>query len=132
MDDDPDDHLLFSQALEEVDPSVVYLSAENGADAIQKLESGKIPLPDLIFMDVNMPRMNGLECLIALQHSQKFKLVPVIMYSTSCSLVFQKACFQSGAIHYIQKATDYNELCLSLQTILSKGLPLVKTVTPEL
>lgn len=130
IDDDPDDQLLFNEALSEADNSVVYYGAFNGIDALDKLHSEEIPQPDLIFMDVNMPRMNGLDCLRELKKFEKLKSIPVIMYSTSCSLVYQKLCFANGAVNYIEKPNDFLELRNTLKLVLEKGLSFIKNDIP--
>jgi CheY-like chemotaxis protein len=130
VDDDQDDQLLFHEALSEADTSVACLSAVNGIDALEKLNSGSIAIPDVIFMDVNMPKMNGLDCLLALQKSPGLKAIPVIMYSTYCSSDFQKKCTDNGAIGYIEKPTDFWQLCGQLKHILKDGTGFLKNNIP--
>lgn len=122
VDDDPDDQFLFQEALSETDGSILYLSSYNGLEAIEKLNSGEIEIPDVIFLDVNMPRMNGIDCLKELQKYEKLKNLPVLMYSTSCSADSQKESFKNGAVGYVQKPNDFWQLCDKLKVILSKGL----------
>ena len=57
IDDDPDDQHIFAEALLEVDDSVSLLTASNGLDALERLTDATLPLPDLIFLDLNMPKM---------------------------------------------------------------------------
>ena len=118
-DDDPDDRFLFEEALSVADASVQLEVAVDGVDALEKLRSAS-GLPDVIFMDVNMPRMNGIDCLRELNGST-LKHIPVIMYSTSSH--YQKECFENGAIDYIEKPSDFEKLCTKLKMVLSKGLP---------
>lgn len=122
VDDDPDDQLLFREALSEADNSVACYSASNGIDAIEKLTSGAVGAPDIIFMDVNMPRMNGIECLKALQKTRVAVEVPVVMYSTSDSPEHKKLSFENGAAKYLEKPNDFRELCNKLKAILNDGL----------
>ncbi|MHA3788405.1 response regulator [Flavobacterium hauense] len=121
VDDDSDDQLLFREALAEVDSSVQCHTARNGIEAIETLNLGI--LPDIIVMDVNMPMMNGLECLRELKATSKLKDIPVIMGSTSCSESSQKECFDNGAVGYIEKPSDYFLLCAHVKSILTSGLP---------
>lgn len=123
VDDDQDDQLLFQDALSETDNSVDYLSAFNGVEALEKLNSQTIPIPDLIFMDVNMPKMNGIDCLKEIKKSDDFKNIPVMMYSTSSFSEYKKVCFENGAIDYIVKPDDYRLLCDTLKNILNSELP---------
>jgi CheY-like chemotaxis protein len=122
IDDDLDDQLLFEEALSEAGASTVYLSALNGEDALLKLNAGTLPIPSLIFLDVNMPRMNGIDCLKALRQSDKLVDIPILMFSTSCSVDYQNECFELGAVGYIEKPNDYRELCAKLALILKEGL----------
>lgn len=124
IDDDHDDQLLFKDALSEVDDSVVFLSACNGIDALEKLNSEEIAKPDLIFMDVNMPKMNGIDCLREIKKSENLKTLPVMMYSTSSFSEYQKECFENGAIDYIVKPDDYWLLCDKLKNILNTEIPI--------
>lgn len=122
VDDDQDDQLLFQEALLIADSTAVYTSASNGVDVLEKLNSGDIPLPDLVFMDVNMPKMNGIDCLRELKKSESFKTIPVIMYSTSCSKEHQKDCIESGAVGYVEKLNDFDQLCDKIKSILHNVL----------
>jgi len=127
VDDDQDDQLLFTEALNEADAAVLCLTAMNGIDALEKLNSGFALMPNLVFMDVNMPRMNGIDCLKKIQQSAVLKDIPVVMYSTSCSPAYQKECFDNGAVHYMEKPNDFAQLCNSLKRIVTHGIPQVKT-----
>lgn len=122
VDDDSDDQLLFQEALEDAGSHVLCVVADNGIDALQKLNSLQ-HLPDIIIMDVNMPVMNGMECLKELKKSGQFSSIPVIMYSTSCSADCQKECFDNGAVAYMEKPSDYLLLCAHIKSILATGLP---------
>ena len=127
VDDNQDDQLLFSEALKEADANVLCLTAMNGIDALDKLNVGFVVMPDLVFMDVNMPRMNGIDCLKNMQQNAVLKNIPVIMYSTSCSAAYQKECFENGAVYYMEKPNDFAQLCNALKSIVAHGIPQVKT-----
>lgn len=124
VDDDQDDRFLFKEALAEADNSVEFTEAANGADALEKLMSGKVSLPDLIFLDVNMPRMNGLDCLKYLKENIRFKDVPVVMYSTAASDDYQKKCINHGAKLFIEKPSDFWQLCDKLKNVLKTAFQL--------
>jgi CheY-like chemotaxis protein len=121
VDDDPDDRFFFEEALSWADPSITLHSASDGVEALDvcKTESFK---PDLIFMDVNMPRMNGINCLAARKAIEKYADTPVIMYSTSN--YYKEECFKVGAADYIEKPSDFKILSNLLKNITLKGLPL--------
>jgi len=128
VDDDPDDQMLFKEALEDVGSTVLYLTACNGIDALDKLNMAFSVLPDLVFMDVNMPKMNGIDCLKKMQQSAVLKDIPVVMYSTSCPPSFQKDCFDNGAAHYMEKPSDFVALCGALERIMTQGIPHLNTI----
>lgn len=130
VDDDHDDQLLFKEALSEADNTIMYRSAFNGIDALEKLSSKEMGLPELIFLDVNMPKMNGIDCLKELKKSETLKNIPVMMYSTSSFSEYKKECFENGAIDYIVKPDDYKQLCLKLKNILNNDLNLTMQNLP--
>ncbi len=123
-DDDPDDRFLFEEALLLADKSVRYIFAFDGVDAIEQLQSTEMLLPDLIFLDVNMPRMNGIDCLKMIKSTEKLKSIPVIMYSTSS--FYHNECIEHGASHYLEKPNDFSQLCDKVKFILTEGFPLPK------
>lgn len=81
-DDDGDDAQIFSEALKETKCDTVFLRAETGAEVFDILGAGPT-LPDVIFLDLNMPVMNGWQCLAKLKNSERYSDIPVIMYTTS-------------------------------------------------
>lgn len=83
IDDDPDDHDIFKMALNGISDSLKCVSATDGADGIEKLSSDKSFVPDYIFLDLNMPRIDGKECLREIRKMVHLDSVPVIIYSTS-------------------------------------------------
>jgi CheY-like chemotaxis protein len=105
VDDDADDRFFFIRALSKVNPAYHCSIAKNGVDAIEKLKDMQ-PLPDYIFLDFNMPKMNGLDCLGILKSDLALHHIPVIIYSTSVyskDIEKAKAC---GAAHYLPKPLD--------------------------
>src|SRR4051812_7335021 len=101
VEDDEDDRFFFLEALREIDNAVLYAVATNGRLALDRLRDAH-PLPDMIFTDINMPVMNGLECLTALKQNPATKHIPVVILSGEIS-VSQKACYL-GASAFIKKA----------------------------
>lgn len=85
VEDDFDDQLFFIEAIKEIANNVKYNIAHDGVDAIMKLKVFK-HLPDLIFLDINMPRMNGLEFLKHIKTEELFNQIPVIVLSTTIDL----------------------------------------------
>ena len=109
IDDDEDDKFFFKEATEGMLNCLKCLFASDGADALSQLRKLE-QLPNFIFLDVNMPRMDGKECLKELKKDAILKDIPVIMYSTT----FTKesiAEFQTlGSAHYLLKPTNMIKL----------------------
>ncbi len=109
-DDDSDDAFLFGEVLEEINPAIVLITATNGEEALQKLTTNGYPQPDIIFLDLNMPRMDGKECLAALKEDENLKHIPVIMYTTSSQSRDIEETIQRGALCFITKPSSVKEL----------------------
>ena len=108
-DDDSDDCLLFKDALAEFDVPTHLTTLGNGAELMTFLGKADL-LPDIIFLDLNMPRKNGYECLMEIKQSIKLKLLPVIIFSTSFEPQVVELVYNQGAIHYICKPNEYSKL----------------------
>jgi CheY-like chemotaxis protein len=89
-DDDTDDIELFCNALKEIDKSIHCKQALNGLQLLNTLLDSSNSKPDIIFLDINMPVMNGWKCLQALKDDEKTKDIPVIIYTTSSELMEAK------------------------------------------
>jgi CheY-like chemotaxis protein len=120
-DDDQDDVDMFSEALTSVEPSVFCEFAKHGKDALNILTTPSNPKPDVIFLDLNMPVMDGWECLQILKKNALLKNIPVVIYSTSTYEVDKEKAFRLGAFCFISKPHRF--------TIL-KGLVSVLLKTP--
>jgi CheY-like chemotaxis protein len=101
-DDDEDDRIIFQQALASVDPSALFFSSVNGCEALERLDTRGFS-PDVIFMDINMPVMNGIDCLKKIKETENYKKIPVIMYSAVRSEEIHEECINLGAAGFIQK-----------------------------
>ena len=109
-DDDDDDRLLFEEALREVCKKSKLISAIDGLDLINTLEKTYPPAPDVIFLDINMPRLNGFECLIQIKANSNFKNIPIVIFSTSSTEENIDLAFSNGANYYIQKPASFSGL----------------------
>ena len=123
IDDDLEDQEIFMEALKEVDPSILCYSATSGEDAFKKLETDLVMLPELIFLDMNMPRLNGKQVLKELKNSRTLYSVPVIMYSTSFGPNDLEEISRIGASHHLLKPSKFEDLCRALGQILSTEWP---------
>ncbi len=122
IDDDADDRLLFADALMEVSAGAALDYAANCQEALSKLGSGGAALPQVIFLDLNMPRIDGKECLKHLKSDAKLKHIPVIMYTTSSQSKDIEETMLSGAVCFITKPESIAELKHILGAI-SESLP---------
>jgi CheY-like chemotaxis protein len=126
-DDDRDDRYFFKKAIEEI-PFATHLTiVVNGQELMDYLSENLNHLPDVLFLDLNMPCKNGLECLDEIKQNPKLKPVPVIIYSTSLRQETADTLFKSGAHYYMHKC-EYDELAKSIENVLAlladnKGQP---------
>ena len=110
VDDDEDDRFLFSEAFEELKVATELLLFKNGQEFIDYLDSGLQRIPKLIFLDLNMPIKNGMECLKYMRKNELFNDIFVAIYSTSSSEKDIEETFLNGANIYIQKPNNYANL----------------------
>lgn len=135
VDDDADDREMFCEALQEVIPDNVCYLAIHGRTAISALVNGEIDIPDLIFLDINMPVMNGWQCLSNLKENDAYKHIPVIMYSTSSYPEDIEKADRAGAVCFFTKPSNFNELknCLALVAsyITAGSLDVLSQIAPR-
>lgn len=120
IDDDVEDQEIFMDAIKEVDKSIQIYSSTSGEDALKQLEREVVVLPDLIFLDLNMPKLNGKQVLREIKNTRSLKRIPVIMYSTSFAPTDIEEFRRLGAAHHLLKPSRFDDLCKSLNSILSK------------
>ena len=109
-DDDIDDCLFFKKALTELPLPTQLTTVHNGEELMQILNQETGQLPHVLFLDINMPRKNGFECLAEIKQSDRLKDVPVIMFSTSNSRDAMSNLFKTGADVYIRKPGNFEQL----------------------
>ena len=109
-DDDADDKTLFCEALSEIDPAIVCHTASDGKEALAILSEKQIKKPNIIFLDINMPVMDGWQCLGKIKQDNYNKDIPVIMYSTSSYQRDIELALEGGAFCFFTKPSDYREL----------------------
>jgi CheY-like chemotaxis protein len=118
VDDDIDDQELFIEAVNEVDRSIHCLASSNCEEALDMLKSGKMDLPDLIFLDLNMPRVNGKQCLAEIKKESSLRDIPVIIYSTSSEKRDIEETSRLGASYFLTKPNKFEELCKALSHVV--------------
>ena len=116
-DDDPDDRELILEAFKKIDHSINCLTAPDGIEAIDILRR-IVELPNYIFLDVNMPLMDGKDCLIELKKDERLKVIPVIIYSTTADRDEIKNFYSLGASSFLQKPNNFEELCSRLRMFI--------------
>ena len=119
-DDDADDREIFIEAIKEIDNTIQCFCAHDGEDALKTLSGDIFQRPDLIFLDMNMPRLNGKQVLAELKKKEGLRDIPVIMYSTFIGNADKEEMNQLGAVHFLTKATEFDKLVDSLKFILAR------------
>ncbi|HLI94325.1 MAG TPA: response regulator, partial [Puia sp.] len=117
VDDDGDDLQFFIDAIGEIDPRIRCLTAFNGIEALKLLETNDTR-PDYIFLDLNMPKMNGKQCLRHLKSSPLFQSIPVIIYSTSRRPEDSTEAREMGAAAFIVKPNKFYQLKNEISGVL--------------
>lgn len=117
-DDDESDRLVFKEAFRELELKSVVHTVDSGTQLMEYLTSGNAALPDFVFVDVNMPRKNGLTCLKEIRSDEKFKAIPIVIYSTSATRNDVEETFRHGANAYIKKPSDFG----TLKQLLAKAV----------
>ena len=117
VDDDIDDQLFFTDALKEIDESIQCDIANNGKDALERLKN-LLLLPDILFLDLNMPFMNGYECLSQLKNETRLAGIPVVIFTTSNDPKDVEITHQLGADVFLSKPNEFTLLREKLERIL--------------
>ncbi len=109
-DDDYDDRQLFSDALEELPFQVEVVTFDNGVTLMAELLKLETRLPDVIFLDLNMPLMNGEECLSDIRDESRFDTIPIIIYSNYLDTLKVELLYSKGANRYLKKPAQFTKL----------------------
>ncbi|MBZ4033353.1 response regulator [Flavobacterium sp. 17A] len=118
-DDDEDDCLFFKEALDEIAIKTDLSMVHDGVQLMDFLKINAINnLPDLIFLDLNMPRKNGIECLTEIKENETLRNLPVIIFSTSLDNDIVDNLYLKGASYYIRKPGEFSKL----KTVIEKAL----------
>ena len=118
IDNDEEDQEIFSMALKDADPAIHCIFANDGPDALKKLSKHASFTPSLIFIDMNMPFMDGTQCLEEIKKLQQLKNVPVYIYSTSADPAAVASVKKAGADDFIVKPASIKKLTEILSQIL--------------
>ena len=118
-DDDDDDRLFFKDAIGEVKVKTVVNMVNDGVELTDYLNNADTRLPNLIFLDLNMPRKDGMECLKEIRSNHKLKDLSIAIYSTSALEKDIEETFVKGANIYIKKPNDFEELKSILDKVIN-------------
>ncbi|PIF34402.1 response regulator receiver domain-containing protein [Flavobacterium sp. 9] len=126
-DDDEDDRTLFTEAILEVDPFVILKEAQDGIELMHIVDTLSNPLPDIIFLDINMPKKDGFECLEEIRKQDgAIKDVKVIILSTSSNPEDIEKALELGATFYAVKPSRFETLKLFLEDVLKTNWEVLK------
>ena len=120
-DDDLDDCIFFQDALEELKQSKTLNIVHDGEQLMHNLKEAKNEMPKVLFLDLNMSRKNGFECLEEIKRDKKFKKIPVIIFSTSYDEIIADLLYKNGAHYYICKPAAFP----NLKKIIGESLALI-------
>lgn len=118
-DDDEDDRLFFEEALKEVCNDAILTVAEDGDELMEILYRPPVPMPDVIFLDLNMPKKNGFECLAEIKKNGNLRDLPIIIFTTSLQEESVRKVYNQGANYYVRKPTDYKQLKVIMRKLLA-------------
>jgi CheY-like chemotaxis protein len=119
-DDDYDDCLFFKKALEDLNLSTQLTIVHDGEELMKYLTVNSKNLPDILFLDLSMPRKNGMECLSEIKQNRNLKDISLVMLSTSNSQDTISKVFRIGANIYIHKPGDFTQL----KQVIHHALPI--------
>jgi CheY-like chemotaxis protein len=117
VEDDPEDQEFFRDAITIIAPHTTCYFAGSCNEAFRIMKKIVVP-PDYIFLDINMPEMNGKEFLKVLKGTPGLKSIPVVVYSTSNSRTDMEDCRNLGAVDFIVKPNDFSTICETLKRYL--------------
>ncbi|AJR04677.1 response regulator [Siansivirga zeaxanthinifaciens] len=118
-DDDEDDRLFFTEAFDELKINTKVQTYKDGVYLMDYLNSESCIIPQVLFLDLNMPRKNGMECLKEIKENSKFKDMAIAIYSTSASEEDIENTFVYGANIYIKKPNSFKLLKKTLNQVVT-------------
>ena len=116
VEDDVDSYTILQEALKQNCPNADHRWAKDGEEALDYLSDQKNHRPSVIFLDLNMPKIDGWECLEKIRTSEKLKHIPVIILTNSNNPADVTRAYRSGANNFVTKPSSYKELARFLQT----------------
>ena len=114
-DDDADDRFLFKKALKEIPITTHLTTVSNGEELMDYFFKNSMNLPDVLFLDLSMPRKTGFECLVEIKENKKLEAIPIIGFTTSipsnigAEMKLSNTLIKFGALDYIRKPADFGQ-----------------------
>ena len=118
-DDDHDDRTFFSDAVAELDISVNLTLVKDGLELMNLLIDDNYTIPHVIFLDINMPLKNGVECLREIKCNDKLKHIPIVMFTTAFNVELVNELYSGGVKYFIKKPNSFNQLKLVIERAIS-------------
>ena len=118
LEDDTIEVMKFNRVLKKLDLNHKIIEANNGEEALDILKNKAI-IPDIIVLDLNMPRLNGIEFLTILKNDEVLKYIPSIILSTSANHKDMMECYKIGIAGYILKPLKYEDYVDRIQNLLA-------------
>ena len=118
-DDDEDDRLFFTEAFEEIKIHTVIKTVNDGVELMNLLSQEGNQIPHILFLDLNMPRKTGIDCLLEIKQLPHLHDMAIAIYSTSSSEQDIEKTFIQGANVYIKKPSDFNSLKKVLEDVIT-------------
>ena len=125
-DDDRDDRFFFKMALDALTTPTRLVAVVDGEKLMEYLAENVHQLPDVLFLDLNMPRKNGFECLSVIKDNADYKALPVIIFSTSYEQEVVNLLYQNGAQYFMRKPAEFSQLKKIIQQtveLITEGNP---------
>ena len=118
-DDDEDDRLFFKEAFEEIKIKTNIKIVNDGVELMDYLNQQGNQIPHMLFLDLNMPRKTGIDCLLEIKQLPHLNDMAIAIYSTSASEKDIEETFVQGANVYIKKPSDFNSLKKVLENVIT-------------
>ena len=125
-DDDTDDCTFFKEALKGSQLSTHLTAVHDGEQLMQLLTKEANELPHVLFLDLNMPRKSGFECLSEIKLNEKLKQLPVVIFTTSFQQEVVDLLYKNGAQYCVRKPAEFSQL----QGVIQQALILISQAQP--
>ena len=120
-DDDHDDRMFFTEAVAELELSVNLTLVKDGLELMNLLTDNNYTVPHVIFLDINMPIKNGIECLREIKCNDKLKPIPIIMFTTAYNAELVNELYSGGVKYFIKKPNNFTQL----KTVIERAISLI-------